>query len=276
MDTRLDGNQETIEKNTVPSSERKRAGSPKEDRSPKRRGTADAGDDNRQFPTDSVEEQGHEDKAETYKKKKKDFIAKSDIVLDDEFEDIIQRGWLYVDSNGERQGPYTTKEMKEWYVAGFFTDQLLVKRVIDPDFLPIFEQDEFKRLEQKTVTQLSYTQYNTQFAPPSGATPVATFEPHAENAFEPMNPANYSQKASFTTLGGRFSSADHSSYWDRKGIPSDKAGRMLSHYLDIDAYQEQMRMASEQPQKRKKIGKNTIKLFKKRKEEKKRKRALML
>jgi len=67
---------------------------------------------------------------------------------------------------------------------------------------------------------------------------------------------------------------DQASHWKKKGLPTDKDGRMLSHYLDVDAYQEQMR--NSEPPKKKKITKNMIKFYKKRKEDRKRRRALML
>jgi hypothetical protein len=42
--------------------------------------------------------------------------------------------WFYRDPQGNIQGPFTGADMHEWYKAGFFTAQLLVKRESDPDF----------------------------------------------------------------------------------------------------------------------------------------------
>jgi hypothetical protein len=45
--------------------------------------------------------------------------------------------WFYRDPQGNIQGPFTGADMHEWYKAGFFTAQLLVKRESDPDFQPL-------------------------------------------------------------------------------------------------------------------------------------------
>lgn len=51
----------------------------------------------------------------TQPKKKKEYVAKSTFVADDEFEDILVSGWFYLDTTGQQQGPFTTRDMKEWY-----------------------------------------------------------------------------------------------------------------------------------------------------------------
>jgi len=45
--------------------------------------------------------------------------------------------WFYRDPQGNIQGPFTGADMHEWYKAGFFTAQLLVKREADADFQPL-------------------------------------------------------------------------------------------------------------------------------------------
>ncbi|KAI5779357.1 hypothetical protein EDC01DRAFT_696219 [Geopyxis carbonaria] len=42
--------------------------------------------------------------------------------------------WVYRDPSGTIQGPFSGLEMHEWYRAGFFTQELAVKRVEDNDF----------------------------------------------------------------------------------------------------------------------------------------------
>jgi hypothetical protein len=49
-----------------------------------------------------------------YTKKKKEYVPKSTFVADDEFEDILVSGWFYLDANNQQQGPFTTRDMKEW------------------------------------------------------------------------------------------------------------------------------------------------------------------
>lgn len=45
--------------------------------------------------------------------------------------------WTYRDPSGTIQGPFSGLEMHDWYKAGFFTQELAVKRVEDHDFEPL-------------------------------------------------------------------------------------------------------------------------------------------
>ncbi|KAH8651038.1 hypothetical protein BX600DRAFT_483581 [Xylariales sp. PMI_506] len=45
--------------------------------------------------------------------------------------------WVYLDPQGQQQGPFTGLEMNDWYKAQFFTADLRVKRVEDPEFEPL-------------------------------------------------------------------------------------------------------------------------------------------
>ncbi|KAH6683543.1 GYF domain-containing protein [Plectosphaerella plurivora] len=45
--------------------------------------------------------------------------------------------WVYLDPQGNIQGPFTGLEMNDWYKANFFTADLRVKKVEDPDFEPL-------------------------------------------------------------------------------------------------------------------------------------------
>lgn len=45
--------------------------------------------------------------------------------------------WIYKDPQGSTQGPWSGLEMHDWYRAGFFTPELLIKRVEDPEFEPL-------------------------------------------------------------------------------------------------------------------------------------------
>lgn len=42
--------------------------------------------------------------------------------------------WLYKDPQGDVQGPFSSTEMMEWFQAGYFTMELMVKRVCDAAF----------------------------------------------------------------------------------------------------------------------------------------------
>ncbi|XP_065061462.1 GRB10-interacting GYF protein 2-like isoform X2 [Rhopilema esculentum] len=47
------------------------------------------------------------------------------------------QAWIYRDPQGEIQGPFSCEEMLEWFKAGYFTMELLVRRVCDEIFLPL-------------------------------------------------------------------------------------------------------------------------------------------
>jgi len=223
------------------------------------------------------------------RKKKKQYKAKSSYIGDDEFEDILATGWFYQDSTGEKQGPFTTKEMKEWFVAGFFDDDLLVKRITETEFVMISDREEFRNLERRPQDQVYVPTNSFQIQQMAMANPfyqdpgTGYFDPAVEASLgmpaaaapEPQNASgDYTQKAFFTTLKGRFSATDQESYWQSKGLPTDKDGRMLSNYFDYEAYQEQMRNAK--PGEKKKVTKAQIKAFRKKKVDKKRRRILMM
>lgn len=45
--------------------------------------------------------------------------------------------WFYLDPQGDTQGPFSPQDMSEWYKAGYFQENLMVKRAIDPSFVPL-------------------------------------------------------------------------------------------------------------------------------------------
>lgn len=45
--------------------------------------------------------------------------------------------WVYLDPQGQTQGPFTGLEMNDWYKANFFTADLRVKKVEDIEFEPL-------------------------------------------------------------------------------------------------------------------------------------------
>ena len=45
--------------------------------------------------------------------------------------------WIYRDPQGNTQGPWSGLEMHDWYKAGFFSPELLVKKFEDPEYEPL-------------------------------------------------------------------------------------------------------------------------------------------
>ncbi|KAM8953388.1 GRB10-interacting GYF protein 2 isoform 2-T2 [Pelodytes ibericus] len=50
-----------------------------------------------------------------------------------------QQKWYYKDPQGEIQGPFSNREMAEWFQAGYFPMSLLLRRVCDEAFQPLGE-----------------------------------------------------------------------------------------------------------------------------------------
>ncbi|KAM9316459.1 GRB10-interacting GYF protein 2 [Gastrophryne carolinensis] len=48
-----------------------------------------------------------------------------------------QQKWFYKDPQGEIQGPFSNREMAEWYQAGYFPMSLMLRRVEDHTFQPL-------------------------------------------------------------------------------------------------------------------------------------------
>jgi len=193
---------------------------------------------------------------------------------------MFESGWFYIDSSGNPQGPFTSKEMKEWFIAGFFYETTMVKRINDQDYVSISECVEFKHCElSSTVVS---TSFYTNTLPQEVISPPKTENSHyayedssAYSAYDDPH-GNFAQSAYFNSHSGRFMPT--STYHTSKLLPDDREGRMLSHYLNIDEYQEKMREAQNNPDllKRPKVTKKMIQQYKKKKEDKQRRRILMM
>jgi PERQ amino acid-rich with GYF domain-containing protein len=45
--------------------------------------------------------------------------------------------WQYKDHHGNTQGPFSGLEMHDWYKAGYFSPELLIKKLEDADYEPL-------------------------------------------------------------------------------------------------------------------------------------------
>jgi len=235
-----------------------------------------------------------DDNPEPSKKKKKEFLGKTNIVTDDEYEDILESGWFYIDSVGNPQGPFSSKEMKEWYVAGFFYETTMVKQIHDNDYVTISENEAFKNFDLSSTADNTLAYYNNVQAnhdsyQESDTTNYYSSDTHPYGPYSYGNNninndqanenADYAQTAFFNTHNGRFTPTGSS--YAAKGRPEDREGRMLSHYLNMDEYQEKMRAAQNEPysrqvSKKPKMTRKMIESIKKKNEEKKVKKILFM
>lgn len=78
--------------------------------------------------------------------------------------------WIYRDPQGQTQGPWSGLEMHDWYKAGFFSPELLVKKAEDADYEPLAQL--IRRIgnsrEPFLVPQIGIP-HGQNTAPPAGA-----------------------------------------------------------------------------------------------------------
>ena len=87
---------------------------------------------------------------------------------------------------------------------------------------------------------------------PAGPPPPAGLAP---TALAPGQYKEYTAAGGFSTTTGRFTPQEMAgdNYWASKGIPNDRAGRMMNHYFDIDSWQADMN-ARKAPKKKARTG----------------------
>ena len=51
--------------------------------------------------------------------------------------DSMTMDWFYKDPNGQIQGAFSSRDMGEWSDLGYFKDDLLIRRSVDQQFLPL-------------------------------------------------------------------------------------------------------------------------------------------
>jgi len=166
----------------------------------------------------------------------------SSAVVDED--DLLKSGWVYLDSMGQRQGPFSTREMAAWYLAGFFPDTTSVRRVSATAFAPIGTFPELKRMPAPTR---SFPVPSVPM-PGGGAMPLvpvmaslgpAGGTPGAQVALA-SGGADYAQRANFTRYQGRFTHYDETTHFTARGLAADKEGRDMGKFMDADGYQESM------------------------------------
>ena len=106
--------------------------------------------------------------------------------------------WIYRDPQGNTQGPWSGLEMHDWYRAGFFSPELLVKKVEDPDYEPLAQL--IRRIgnsrEPFLVPQIGIPgppstsgSWPTQPTATAAAPPVTTNAPSAQPPFASSFPS---------------------------------------------------------------------------------------
>lgn len=106
--------------------------------------------------------------------------------------------WIYRDPQGQTQGPWSGLEMHDWYKAGFFSPELLVKKAEDADYEPLAQL--IRRIgnsrEPFLVPQIGIPHGQTTASPPG---PWAASAPPA--AAPPTGGAQPPFASSFPSFG---------------------------------------------------------------------------
>ena len=147
--------------------------------------------------------------------------------------------WIYRDPQGHIQGPWSGLEMHDWFKAGFFTAELLVKKVEDTDFEPLAQL--VRRIgnsrEPFLVPQIGVPHG------PASATPTQSW-PSAPSAGPPPPPGNAQPPfaSAFPSFGTTLTAEQQNALERRKQEEQYLMARQKEHLAQQQIYMKQMQM----------------------------------
>lgn len=146
--------------------------------------------------------------------------------------------WIYRDPQGTIQGPWSGLEMHDWFKAGFFTAELLVKKVEDAEFEPLAQL--VRRIGNSREPFL-VPQIGVPHGPTSG---VATNWPNAPTA--PAQPGNAQPPfaSAFPSFGTTLTAEQQNALERRKQEEQYLMARQKEHLAQQQAYMKQMQIQS--------------------------------
>jgi len=143
---------------------------------------------------------------------------------------MVCEEWEYLDSNQEKQGPFTTYQMRQWHHAGFIQPDLLVKTTAESDFTKLGARAKPAFLSLRSAME---------------HVPAETSLPHSGTEFPQTRPGvsnleDYYGYASFNQRTGKFeASGPGGTRWQRLGLPDDFEGRQVYQYFDSESWHSQ-------------------------------------
>ena len=154
--------------------------------------------------------------------------------------------WIYKDPTGSKQGPWSGLEMHDWYRAGFFSPELLVKKVEDDDYEPLAQL--IRRIgnsrEPFLVPQIGIpappntqgsTNWPSQPAVASTNTPAAAAAPSVPAAQPPF-------ASSFPSFGTTLTAEQQNALERRKQEEQYLMARQKEHLAQQQVLVKQMQM----------------------------------
>lgn len=139
--------------------------------------------------------------------------------------------WIYRDPQGNTQGPWSGLEMHDWYRAGFFSPELLVKKVEDADYEPLAQL--IRRIgnsrEPFLVPQIGIP------GPPSSAAPT-TWPGQVQQPQGSSNGAQPPFASSFPTFGTTLTAEQQNALERRKQEEQYLMARQKEHLAQQQVY----------------------------------------
>ena len=147
--------------------------------------------------------------------------------------------WIYRDPQGTIQGPWSGLEMHDWFKAGFFTAELLVKKVEDTDFEPLAQL--VRRIGNSREPFL-VPQIGVPHGPTSATAATAWPNPPATTAPPPPGNAQPPFASAFPSFGTTLTAEQQNALERRKQEEQYLMARQKEHLAQQQVYMKQMGM----------------------------------
>ena len=144
--------------------------------------------------------------------------------------------WIYRDPQGNTQGPWSGLEMHDWYKAGFFSPELLVKKVEDNDYEPLAQL--IRRIGNSREPFLV-----PQIGIPHGSATAAG--PNTLSLNTPASPTGTAQPpfaSSFPSFGTTLTADQQNALERRKQEEQYLMARQKEHLVQQQVYLKQLHM----------------------------------
>lgn len=129
--------------------------------------------------------------------------------------------WYYQDVSGAQQGPFPVSDMQQWYAQGFFPATTYVKRLSDPDWIPVMDAQEL------AAAAAEVGQGYGGYAAGAGG------------GFSGAADSEYAASMSFNRISGKSDDGELSQRADASASDNYRAKRQMNAFFDYDNWQDQ-------------------------------------
>ncbi|KAL9095225.1 MAG: hypothetical protein Q9165_002481 [Trypethelium subeluteriae] len=148
--------------------------------------------------------------------------------------------WIYRDPQGNTQGPWSGLEMHDWYKAGFFSPELLVKKYEDPDYEPLAQL--IRRIGNSREPFL-VPQIGIPHGPPNGGPSAWSGQNTSSN--QPTATGQPPFASAFPSFGTTLTAEQQNALERRKQEEQYLMARQKEHLQAQHQYQRQMQMSGQ-------------------------------